>query len=395
MKKNIIIIGSRGYQYHYGGWETFVTNLILNQHDKNTQFYIPTLTHEKNLNHTIEINDGVVCPYIYVPDKGFVTMFLFTIFATKFFFRYIKENHLDNTVILMLGCKVGPLFPFWRRKLRKLKTKLIINPDGLEWKRDKWSWWIKKCFKISERFCVKYSDYCVCDSKSIEHYIHEEYPNFSTPTKFIAFGAYEHRNPKKNAIVNDLFLKYQLKENDYYLIVGRFIPENNYEIMIREFMKANTKRKLVIISNVLKNQFYETLEEKTHFLSDDRILFIGTVYDTEALLYFRKYAYSYIHGHSVGGTNPSLLEALSITNINILFDVCYNREVGEDSCLYFTKEKGSLKNVIEEVETFSLKKHEKYGALAKKRIHEDYTWEIVVNRYNDVFDNLLKKNSVK
>lgn len=391
MKKNIIIIGSRGYKYNYGGWETFVTNLVQNNKDKNYQFYIPNLTNVKEKDGEVQVVDGVISPSIFVEDQGFVTMFTFTIKATRFFFKYIKEHDIKNAVILMLGCKVGPLFPFWKRKLKKLGVKLIINPDGLEWKREKWSWWIKKCFKISERYCIKYSDYCVCDSKSIESYVKEEYKKYSPRTKFIAFGAYENRNPKKNKLVQDLFQKYNIKEEEYYLIVGRFIPENNYEVMIREFMKTNISKDLVIICNVEENQFYESLKEKTNFLQDSRIKFIGTVYDQEALLYFRKFSYAYIHGHSVGGTNPSLLEALSITNVNILFDVCYNKEVGEDSCFYFSKEDDSLMNTLYQVEKLSKKEQEAFGKKAKKRIHEAYTWEIVVSRYKSVFDLLINQ----
>lgn len=395
MKKNIIIIGSRGYKYHYGGWETFVTNLIKNHNQKEYQFYIPNLTNDKAKDKKIEKIDGVICPYIYVKNQGFVTMFTFTIKATNYFLKYIKENHLQNAIILMLGCKVGPLFPIWKRKLKKYQTKIIINPDGLEWKREKWAWWIKKCFKISERFCIKYSDYCVCDSKSIESYIKEEYPKYKTPTKFIAFGAYENREPKQTKLGKELFKKYNLKEKEYYLIVGRFIPENNYEIMLKEFQKTKTKKDLVIICNVEENKFYEKLKEETNFQKDSRIKFIGTVYEEETLLYFRKNAYAYLHGHSVGGTNPSLLEALSITDINILFDVCYNKEVGEESCFYFTKEENNLKNVMEKVERLSKKEMENYGALAKKRIHEDYTWDIVVNRYNEVFEKIEKDGKNK
>ena len=391
MKKNIIIIGARGYKYNYGGWETFVTNLVQNSKEKDCQFYIPNLTHDKEKDQKIDIIDDVISPSIYVGDQGFVTMFTFTIRATNFFLKYIKEHRLKNTVILMLGCKVGPLFPFWRRKLKKMGVKLIINPDGLEWKREKWSWWIKKCFKISERYSIKYSDFCVCDSKSIESYVKEEYQSYSPRTKYIAFGAYENRVPKKNKIVSDLFQTYHIKEHDFYIIVGRYIPENNYEVMIREFMKSKTKKDLVIICNVEENAFYESLKEKTNFLQDKRIKFIGTVYDTEALLYFRCHAFAYIHGHSVGGTNPSLLEALSITNVNILYDVCYNKEVGEDSCFYFTKENESLKGIIEKVEKLSKIEQEHYGKKAKERIHEAYTWNLVVSRYFEVFDILLQE----
>lgn len=389
MKKNIIIIGSRGYKYNYGGWETFVTNLVKNNNDEETTFYIPSLTNDPKLDKNIQIIDKVICPSIYVKSQGFTAMFTFTIRAMNYFLDYIEREKLSNTVILMLGCKVGPILPFWRGKLKKLNVKLIINPDGLEWKREKWSWWIRRCFKISERYSIKYCDYCVCDSKSIEKYILDEYRCYNPKTSFIAFGAYEDRVPHKTKLVKELWKKYQISDNEYFLIVGRFIPENNYEVMIQEFLKTKTKKDLVIVCNVEENAFYHDLVSKTGFLEDKRIKFIGTVYDEETLLYIRSRAYAYIHGHSVGGTNPSLLEALSITNVNILYDVCYNREVGEDSCFYFSKDSDSLKMVIDDVQKLSDEERTLYGLLAKKRIHDDYTWEIVVRRYNEVFDFLI------
>ena len=114
--KNIIIIGSRGYKFNYGGWETFVTNLVLNTKDKDVQYYIPNLTHEKSEDRKIKKIDGVISPSLYVPNQGFVTMFTFTIKAIRYFLKYIREKKLDNTVMIVLGCKVGPLFPFWKRK---------------------------------------------------------------------------------------------------------------------------------------------------------------------------------------------------------------------------------------------------------------------------------------
>ena len=393
MQKNIIIIGARGYKFNYGGWETFVTNLVKNTKDKTVKYYIPNLTHEKDKDQKVAIVDEVTCPYIYVPKQGFVTMFTFTIKAINYFIKYIKENHLENTVLVILGCKVGPLFPFWIPKLHKLKTKVIINPDGLEWKREKWAWWIKQCFKISERYSIKYSDYCVCDSNSILEYVKEKYPKYNTPATFIAYGAYENQKVNKNSTVKELWQKYNISSKNYYLIVGRFIPENNYETMIKEFMKSKTKKDLVIICNLEKNKFYKSLQETTNFESDSRIKFIGSVYDQESLLYFRQHAYAYLHGHSAGGTNPSLLEALANTNVNILYDVSYNKEVGKESCFYFSKKENDLKKIITKVDKLTEKEQKQYGELAKKRIHESYTWDAITQKYLDLFDELLENKN--
>ena len=185
--------------------------------------------------------------------------------------------------------------------------------------------------------------------------------------------------------------KYDIKKREYYLIVGRFVPENNYELIIREFMKSNTDKDLVIVSNVEKNKFYDKLREKTGFEKDKRIKFVGPVYDQEILVRLRKNAKGYIHGHSAGGTNPSLLEALSITDVNILYNAVYNEEVGEDAAIYFSNEEGSLCKQIEKIEKFKSKEQTEYGKKAKQRIIDEYTWKIVVTKYKKLFDKLLKK----
>ena len=387
--KNIIIIGSRGYESEYGGWETFVTNLINNYNDDDTRFYVPELTHKRE--SQVEIRNGVICKKIYVPRQGFVTMFTFVIKAVAYYMKYIRKEKLDNVIMYILGCRVGPIFSIIHKKLNKMGVKIIINPDGLEWKREKWAWWIKQCFKISERTMIKSSNYVVCDSKAIEDYVKEKYKKYDKPTSFIAYGAYLNDIKdidKKTKVFMD---KYNIKPRDYYLIVGRFVPENNYELIIKEFMNTNTSKDLVIVSNVEKNKFYKKLKEKTNFDKDKRIKFVGSVYDDDILRRIRKNAKAYIHGHSAGGTNPSLLEALSITDVNILYNAVYNEEVGKDAVLYFSNEKNSLKEQIEKVEKFKSKENNMYGELAKKRITDEYTWEIIVKKYKKLFSKLLEK----
>ena len=387
--KNIIIIGARGYKYNYGGWETFVTNLVANYQDSDTKFYIPNLTHNKEEDLKITLEDNVVSPKIYVKEQGFVTMFTFTIKAIRYFKKYLIEQKLDNVILYILGCKVGPLFKFWKNDFHKMGVKILINPDGLEWQRAKWAWWIKQCFKISERTMIKYSDYCICDSKAIQKYVEEKYVNYHTPTRFISYGSYlETKNNQEETL--KLMKKYNIKANNYYLIVGRFIPENNYETMIKEFMKTKIKKDLVIICNLEENKFYEQLKVNTNFEKDKRIKFIGAVYNQEELKTFRENAFAYLHGHSAGGTNPSLLEALSSTKVNILFDVAYNKEVGLNSCFYFNKEENNLKKVLEKVDKLSKEECLKYESLAKKRIREEYTWDIVCEKYQQLFNEMIK-----
>ena len=386
--KNIIIIGARGYESEYGGWETFVTNLINNYNDKETRFFVPELTHEKN--NEIEVRNGVICKQIYVPRQGFVTMFTFVIKAVLYYKKYIKKEKLENVVMYILGCRVGPLFTLIHKRLNKMGVKIIINPDGLEWTRSKWNYVIKQCFKISERTMIKSSNYVVCDSKAIEDYVKNKYKKYNVDTTFIPYGAYLNDIKDINKETKLFMEKYDIKPREYYLIVGRFVPENNYELIIREFMKSNTNKDLVIVSNVTQDKFYKKLLSTTQFDKDKRIKFVGAIYNDEILRRLRKNATAYIHGHSAGGTNPSLLEALSITDINILYNAVYNEEVGEDAAIYFSNKEGSLVEVINKVEKFKTKDHIKYGELAKKRITDEYTWDIIVNKYKKLFDRILK-----
>ncbi|WP_289128364.1 DUF1972 domain-containing protein, partial [uncultured Clostridium sp.] len=266
----------------------------------------------------------------------------------------------------------------------------FVNPDGHEWKRAKWNSAIKAYWKFSEGLMVKHSDLLICDSINIENYIKKNYSRFDPKTIYIAYGADISKSTlgDKDYTLINWYRKHHIKRKEYYLVVGRFVPENNYELMIKEFMKSKSKKELVIITNVKKNKFYKELKEKTKFHTDDRIKFVGTIYNSELLKKVRENAYAYIHGHEVGGTNPSLLEALAATDFNLLFDVGFNREVAENGALYFNKEKGSLTKIIDnelDKEIIST-----LGKKAKNRITSEYQWITIVNRYEDLLLNYSK-----
>ena len=148
-------------------------------------------------------------------------------------------------------------------------------------------------------------------------------------------------------------------------------------------MKSKTTKKLIIITDYKNNKLFDELEKKLYFSNDERIKFVGTVYDQELLNQIRQMAFAYIHGHSVGGTNPSLLEGLALTKINILFDCPFNREVGLDTSLYFSKD--NLKNVMEKAESFNNEKINELDNLSTNRIKEDYNWTKIVEAYENIF----------
>ena len=141
-----------------------------------------------------------------------------------------------------------------------------------------------------------------------------------------------------------------------------------------------SKRDFAIITNV-NGKFLDELEKKLHFKSDPRIKFVGTVYDQELLMKIRENAYAYFHGHEVGGTNPSLLEALGSTDLNLLLDVGFNREVAEDAAVYWTKRNGHLAKIIDKADRFDNAEIVEYSKKAKQRIKEAYSWELICKKY--------------
>lgn len=375
--KNIFIIGSKGIPAKYGGFETFVEKLTEKQNDKNIKYHVSCLSNNFN---EFEHN-GARCFNINVPNIGPGKAVYYDIMALKACIKYIKENNLKDAKIYILACRIGPFIGHYKKRLKKMGVQLLVNPDGHEWKRGKWSAPIKKYWKISEQLMVKHADLLVCDSKNIEKYIQEDYSKYNPNTTFIAYGA----DSEKSKLSDDDFKLLEwykekgIKKKEYYLVVGRFVPENNYETMITEFMKSNTNKDFVLITNIEKNKFYDLLKEKTNFDKDPRIKFVGTVYNQELLKKIRENAYAYLHGHEVGGTNPSLLEALATTDLNILLDVGFNREVGQEGAVYFTKENGNLANIINS--SFSDEKINELSKKAKTRINNEYSWEKIINKY--------------
>ena len=149
-------------------------------------------------------------------------------------------------------------------------------------------------------------------------------------------------------------------------------------------MNTGTDKKLCIITTQ-SGSFFNELENKLQFSKDNRIIFAGTVYDDELLKKIRECAYGYIHGHEVGGTNPSLLEAMGCTKLNLLLNVGFNREVGVESCLYWSKKEGSLKELIEQTDQLSQHQIDTFGEKAKEKIKEAYSWRSIADRYEEIF----------
>lgn len=381
--RHVFIIGSKGIPGGYGGYETFVDKLTeYHQDHPELRYHVACkATENKEV-----IYHNARCFHIKVPNIGPAQAIWYDVAALKHCCAYIKKHKIEKPIVYILACRIGPFMAHYARKIHRLGGAVYVNPDGHEWLRAKWPATVRAYWKWSEKLMTKHADLMICDSKNIEKYILEQYAAFQPATTFIAYGA-ERRKSTLRDNDEQLLTWYQergLTAKGYYLVVGRFVPENNYETMIREFMKSKTDKAFAIITNV-NDKFLAELEEKLHYCSDSRIRFVGTVYDQERLMKIRENAYGYFHGHEVGGTNPSLLEALGCTDLNLLLDVGFNREVAEDAALYWTKQPGDLAKLIERADAMPAEEIAALGAKAKKRIADAYSWEFITSEYEKVF----------
>ena len=401
--QHVFLVGAKSLGA-YGGYETFVYKLTeYHQHNQNIKYHVACKANgdgcmdETKLGGVTRINDhefefhNAHCFKIDIPQIGPAQAIYYDVAALKECCAYIKKNNIPHPIVYIMACRIGPFAHHFYKEIHKLGGQVYLNPDGHEWMRAKWSAPIRKYWKISEQMMIKYCDLAICDSINIEKYIHECYDGKgikgrNPKTTFIAYGA--DLTPSKLADNDEKLVNWYkekgLTKKNYYLVVGRFVPENSFEVMIREFMKSNSQKNFALITNV-NDKFLNELEEKLHFKSDKRIKFVGTVYDQELLKKIRENAYAYFHGHTVGGTNPSLIEALGSTDLNLLVDVGFNKEVAEDCALYWSRKQGSLAKLIDKADQMSLDKIAEMGQRAKKRVAEEYTWKKICRQYEDVF----------
>ena len=379
--QHVFIIGSRGLPAQYGGFETFVDQLVSHQMSSEIQYHVACLSNDQAYYHFDY--KGVDCFTIQAPKLGPARVIAYDMMAINYALKFIKKQKIEKPIFYVLGNTIGAFVAPFARKIHKLDGHFYINPDGLEWKRAKWAKPIQAYLKYSEKIMTRHADLVISDNPGIESYIKEAYP--WSKTTYIAYGTDLSQTSlnSQDRKVREFYHKWQTQEKNYYLILGRFVPENNYETAIREFMASSTKRDLVIICNHEGNPYFEELRTRTGFDQDPRVKFVGTVYDQDLLKYIRKEAFAYIHGHEVGGTNPGLLEALAQTDLNLVLGVSFNQTVAKDSAQYWTKENGNLAHLIDQVDP--LEDVSEWGQLAKANMKQNFTWEKIVGEYEELF----------
>ena len=379
--RDIFIIGSRGLPAQYGGFETFVEKLVSHKVSPAIRYHVACLSDESTGNHFDY--KGADCFTVNPPKLGPARVIAYDMMAINYSLKLIKKEGIQSPIFYILGNTIGAFIVYFAKKIQSVGGILLVNPDGLEWKRAKWSKPVQSYLKYSEKEMTKYANLIISDNRGIETYIQNTYP--WSRTTFIAYGTDLSKTTltAEDTPVRDWYQKWETQEKDYYLILGRFVPENNYETAIREFMKSSTERDLVIICNHEGNAYFDELRQITGFDKDKRVKFVGTVYDQDLLKYIRNQAFAYIHGHEVGGTNPGLLEALAQTDLNLIYNVDFNHQVAQETALYWNKEDGNLSQLIDSVD--GKVSFEDLGNAAKANMKENYTWEKIVGEYEELF----------
>lgn len=363
----IAIIGSHGIPAEYGGFETFAEELSV------------------GLCKYEHIKVSVVCSRksnINSPSKKhYAVDLIYSRFAKArnpilyYFDSYLRVMTRAD-IIYSLG-PAGGLFAWIPRLFGKA---VLINPDGLNSQRAKWKPMIKIAFKIFEYATVRTASLVICDSIAIQKYIELQYNTKKGIT--IPYGAYE--NPFSSLPTSNLHsqlftlgskLKVDLENKNYYLVVARMVPENNILVIMESFAKLNSDKKLIIVGNLDKSEYCRELQSR----ASSNTFFVGGIYDKEELSLLRFGCYAYIHGHSVGGTNPSLLEAMAAKNGCICHDNEFNRETTENNALYFQTSEDLFKK-LNMLDANPNKIYDMQDKLYKVFLQK-YTWPNIVEQY--------------
>ena len=362
-------MGSRGYPSNYGGYESFIRELSerLILMDVEVTVYC----HSSLFSNKPRILNGIRLVYLPAIETKSLSQLSHT------FLSIIHASFSSFDIIFMVNSANGPfgLIP------KIFGKKTVINVDGMEWLRPKWKGFPAKYYRFAARMATKFYDVLVSDAEEMRKVYLEE---FSSDSEVIAYGAPEPLNNEGN----DKIESWELIPNNYFLIVGRLIPDNNALLIAKGFLKSKTDKKLVIVGGVpYEDPYVDEIVALSNV--DKRIVVTGHIHDREAIAQLFSNSYMYIHGHEYGGTNPTMIEALGYQCAILALNTRFNQEMLQNGLygVYFEKSMESVRSSIDywnnrENNIEDLKKKAKRGVLPK------YQWDYVTQQYFDLFRKL-------
>ena len=356
MIKRVAIIGTQGVPANYGGFESLVENLIGDHKSEEIQYTV--FCSSKDMPEKLEEYKGAKLKYIPMRANG----------AQSIPYDILSFLKVPKTtdVILVLGvsgCLILPLYRLFSKK------KLVINIDGLEQRREKWGKMAKAFLKFSEKLAVRYADVVVSDNKGIQDYVKEEYGKDSV---LIAYGGDHVIKEVSSSYEKDVLNRFSLEPGNYAVTVCRIEPENNCHVTLEAF--SRTDKKLIFIGNWNRSEYGRSLKEKYSKFAN--ITIQDPIYDIDTLYVLRKNAGQYIHGHSAGGTNPSLVEAMFFGCPILAYGCIYNRESTLGKAYYWenTDELAALLN-----------SGTMDGSIMKQIAERQYTWKQITQQYEELY----------
>ncbi len=357
------ILGTRGIPNRYGGFEQFAEYLSVELVNRGHEVVVYA-----SKSHPLKIDSykGVSIIRICDPEK-------YISIAGQFVYDFLSIWHSRKQkfdIILQLGYTSSAMF----YPLHPRGVPVVTNMDGLEWKRSKYSYFIKKFLKLSERLAIIQSDFLIADSTEVNKYIETKHNKKSI---YIPYGANVIEEFDENVCKEFDVLKHK-----YSMLIARLEPENNIEMILDGMVVSKSSKFFLVIGNH-DTKYGRFIKEKYNKILN--ILFIGAIYDINKLNSLRFYSNLYFHGHSVGGTNPSLLEAMSSGAFICAHDNSFNRAVLQDDAIYFQTCNDVAKNFLIDKELYP-----HFRSINKEKIHKYYAWKDIINDYEDFFSKISK-----
>ncbi len=362
----ISILGTRGIPNTYGGFEQFAEYLSIGLARRGHSVTVyNTSFHEYNSDDY----EGVAIRKIYSPEErigasgNFVYDFLSLKDALKKDFDIIYElGYHSNAPSYYLLNKKSPI--------------VVTNMDGIEWKRSKWSYLTQTLIRKLEKIAVKKSDYLISDNPAIKNYYQQE---FGKDSFYIPYGA-----DLVHDFGEDILSGYNVFSGKYFLLIARLEPENNIETILDGFVSSGKEMPFLVVGN--KDTKYGRFLQSKY--EQQNIKFVGGIYDKRVLDNLRHYSLAYFHGHSVGGTNPSLLEAMAAKCFIVAHDNPFNQAVLGQDAFYF-KKSAKVTDIICGLPEVAEKKVFIENNIQK--INKYYSWNKIISDYENLFEELLQK----
>lgn len=366
-KKRLAIIGTVGLPAKYGGFETLADHLVTHlSKDHDITVYCSKKKYTEK--ERVEEYKGAKLKYINLDANGIQSIPYDTI--------SILHAQFTSDVLLVLGVAGAWILPFVRFFTSK---KIIISIDGIEWKREKWSLLAKLYLRWAEKMAVRYSHIDISDNESIQDYTALRY---GTVSRVIEYGA-DHTMKVTPSYKDEQ--TYPFLNEDYAFKVCRIEPENNVHVVLEAYKKLSHK-KLVMVGNWEANDYGKKLKSKYEKVSN--IILFDPIYDQRSIDILRSNAAVYIHGHSAGGTNPSLVEAMYLGLPVIAYGVSYNRTTTEDKAVYFKTEDDLISRILNLDKTDLTPLGQTMESIAKRR----YKWDLVTDKYRSL---IAESQSIK